>query len=100
VKLDRGCHAVGLGRGLLRDLKGIVVAESLGHASVTTTMTDTHHSALDRIREYEREGGNEMEEIEANICRYLAELDTADRQEPAAAKSRSVRLHEKIAAMI
>lgn len=40
-----------------------------------------------------------MEEIEANIGRYLAELDTADRQEPAAAKSRSVRLHEKIAAM-
>jgi hypothetical protein len=40
-----------------------------------------------------------MEEIEANISRYLAELDTADRQEPAAAKSRSVRLHEKIAAM-
>jgi hypothetical protein len=28
-----------------------------------------------------------MEEIEANISRYLAELDTADRQEPAAAQS-------------
>lgn len=40
-----------------------------------------------------------MEEIEANIGRYLAELDTADRQEPVAPKSRSVRLHEKIAAM-
>jgi transposase len=29
-----------------------------------------------------------IEEIEANISRYLAELDTADRQEPSAAKSR------------
>jgi hypothetical protein len=28
-----------------------------------------------------------MEEIESNVSRYLAELDTADRQEPAAAKS-------------
>jgi transposase len=40
-----------------------------------------------------------MEEIEANINRYLAELDTADRQEPAAAKSRVARLEEKITAM-
>lgn len=40
-----------------------------------------------------------MEEIEANIGRYLAELDTADRHEPAAAKSRSIRLHDKIAAL-
>jgi transposase len=40
-----------------------------------------------------------MEEIEANISRYLTELDTADRQEPAAAQSRSVRLNEKIAAL-
>jgi hypothetical protein len=35
-----------------------------------------------------------MEEIEANINRYLAELDTADRQEPATAKSRVARLEE------
>jgi transposase len=40
-----------------------------------------------------------MEEIEANISRYLAELDTADRQEPAAAQSRSARLEEKITAL-
>jgi transposase len=40
-----------------------------------------------------------MQEIESNINRYLAELDTADRQEPAAAQSRSVRLNDKIAAM-
>jgi len=40
-----------------------------------------------------------MAEIEANISRYLAELDTADRQEPTAAKSKSVRLNDKIAAM-
>jgi hypothetical protein len=40
-----------------------------------------------------------MEEIESNISRYLAELDTADRREPAAAQSRSVRLNEKIAAL-
>ena len=40
-----------------------------------------------------------MAEIEANIVRYLAELDTADRQEPATAQSKSVRLNDKIAAM-
>lgn len=40
-----------------------------------------------------------MAEIEANIGRYLAELDTADRQEPASAKSKSARLNDKIAAM-
>ena len=40
-----------------------------------------------------------MAEIEANIGRYLAELDTADRQEPATAKAKSVRLNDKIAAM-
>jgi len=40
-----------------------------------------------------------MEEIEANIGRYLAELDTADRQEPAVKQARSARLNEKISAM-
>ena len=40
-----------------------------------------------------------MAEIEANIGRYLAELDTADRHEPATAQSKSVRLNDKIAAM-
>jgi transposase len=40
-----------------------------------------------------------MEEIEANISRYLTELDTADRQAPAAAQSKSVRLNDKIAAL-
>jgi transposase len=40
-----------------------------------------------------------MAEIEANIGRYLAELDTADRQEPATAQCKSVRLNDKIAAM-
>lgn len=40
-----------------------------------------------------------MEEIEANISRYLAELETADRQEPAAAQSRSPRLEDKITAL-
>jgi transposase len=40
-----------------------------------------------------------MEEIEANISRYLAELDTADRQEPAAAQSQSARLEDKITAL-
>src|SRR5471032_652747 len=40
-----------------------------------------------------------MEEIEANISRYLVELDTADRHEPAAAKARSARLNDKIAAL-
>jgi transposase len=40
-----------------------------------------------------------MAEIEANISRYLAELDTADRQEPATAQSKSVRLNDKIAAL-
>ena len=40
-----------------------------------------------------------MEEIEANIGRYLAELDTADRQEPAVKQARSARLNDKISAM-
>jgi transposase len=40
-----------------------------------------------------------MEEIESNISRYLAELDSADRQEPTAAKPKRVRLEEKIAAL-
>jgi len=40
-----------------------------------------------------------MEEIESSINRYLAELDTADRQEPAVAKVRGERLQDKIAAL-
>jgi transposase len=40
-----------------------------------------------------------MAEIEANISRYLAELDTADRQEPGSAQSKRVRLNDKIAAL-
>ena len=40
-----------------------------------------------------------MEEIESSISRYLAELDSADRQEPAAAKPKRVRLEEKIKAL-
>jgi len=37
-----------------------------------------------------------MEEIESNISRYLAELDSADRREPAAAISKRVRLEKKL----
>lgn len=40
-----------------------------------------------------------MAEIEVNISRYLAELDTADRQEPVAAQAKIVRLNDKIAAL-
>lgn len=40
-----------------------------------------------------------LEEIESSISRYPAELDSADRQEPAAAKPKRVRLEEKIAAL-
>jgi transposase len=40
-----------------------------------------------------------MEEIESSINRYLAALDTADRQEPTVAKAKSERLHDKIAAL-
>jgi transposase len=40
-----------------------------------------------------------MQEIEATITRYLAELDTADRQEPAAKQAKTVRLNDKIAAL-
>jgi transposase len=40
-----------------------------------------------------------IQEIENNIARYLAELDTADRQEPEVAQLRGDRLKEKIAAM-
>ena len=40
-----------------------------------------------------------MEEIEANIGRYLAELDAAGRQELAVKQARNARLNDKIAAM-
>ena len=40
-----------------------------------------------------------MEEIESSINRYLAALDTADRQEPEVAKARTERLEDKIAAL-
>jgi transposase len=40
-----------------------------------------------------------MEEIESSINRYLTDLDTADRQEPAVAQARTERLQDKIAAM-
>ncbi len=40
-----------------------------------------------------------MEEIESSINRYLTDLDTADRQEPAVAPPKTERLHDKIAAL-
>jgi transposase len=40
-----------------------------------------------------------MKEIESSIDRYLAAMDTADRQEPAVAQARTERLQDKIAAL-
>jgi transposase len=40
-----------------------------------------------------------MEEIESSINRYLAALDTADRQEPSVAQAKTVRLQDKITAL-
>jgi len=40
-----------------------------------------------------------MEQVEASIERYMAALETADRQEGEAAQAKSVRLKEKIAAL-
>ncbi len=40
-----------------------------------------------------------MEELEASIDRYLAALDTADREEPSVAQTKTARLHDKIAAL-
>ena len=40
-----------------------------------------------------------MEEIESSIHRYLTDLDTADRQEPAVARVRTERLEDKITAL-
>jgi transposase len=40
-----------------------------------------------------------MEEIESSIDRYLAAMDTADRQEPSVAKAKTERLQDKIAAL-
>lgn len=40
-----------------------------------------------------------LELIETSIDRYLSQLDTADRQEPAIAEARTKRLQEKIAAL-
>jgi len=48
-------------KSLDRDGRGIrVVAESLGHASVTTTMTYTRQSALDQVREYGKDGDHDF----------------------------------------
>jgi integrase/recombinase XerC len=41
-----------------RDIR--VVAESLGHASVTTTMAYTKQSALDQVREYGKDGDHDL----------------------------------------
>lgn len=40
-----------------------------------------------------------LEQIEANIAKYLVALDTADRQEPDVAAARIPRLQQKIASM-
>ncbi len=40
-----------------------------------------------------------MQEIEASINRYLTDLDTADRQEPAVAQPKTERLQDKITAL-
>ncbi|CAB1368191.1 IS1182 family transposase [Denitratisoma oestradiolicum] len=40
-----------------------------------------------------------MQEIEASIERYLVEMDTADRQEPAIAEAKTARLKDKIVAL-
>jgi transposase len=40
-----------------------------------------------------------MRDIESSIARYLAAMDTADRQEPAIAKARTERLQDKIVAL-
>ena len=40
-----------------------------------------------------------MEEVESSIHRYLSDLDTADRQEPAVAQLRTERLQDKITAL-
>lgn len=40
-----------------------------------------------------------MQEIEASIERYLVEMDTADRQEPAIAEAKTTRLKDKVVAL-
>src|SRR5437867_11490791 len=40
-----------------------------------------------------------MAQIEENIARYLADMDTADRAEPAIAEVKTARLRDKIAAL-
>src|ERR1035437_3578648 len=40
-----------------------------------------------------------LQQIEESINRYLAALDPADRKDPAAAKAKTIRLNEKIAAL-
>src|ERR1035437_2051030 len=40
-----------------------------------------------------------MEEVESSIHRYLTDLDTADRQEPAVAQVRTERLQDKVTAL-
>jgi len=40
-----------------------------------------------------------MDQVEASIERYMAALETADRQEGEMAQAKSVRLQEKIAGL-
>ena len=43
--------------------------------------------------------GKRIEQVDASIARYLAALETADRQESELAEAKSVRLKEKIAGL-
>ncbi len=45
---------------------------------------------------HQRQASAAKEEIESSINRYLTALDTADRQEPAVARVKAERLHDKI----
>ena len=50
-----------------RDIR--VVAESLGHSSVTTTMAYTRQTALDQVREYGRDGDDDLAtQVSGNIA--------------------------------
>jgi len=80
----------------------VVLCQQLGHLSEALVAIDgsKFRAVNNRDRNFtSAKLQRRMEEIESSINRYLVDLDTADRQEPAIAKLRTERLEHKIAAL-
>ena len=87
-------------RGVCRQF--VVLCQQLGLFSEALVAIDgsKFKAVNNRDRNYtQAKLQRRMAEIEASISRYLVGLDTADRQEPAAAHAQTERLHDKITAL-